>query len=74
MKEPGLDGRHRDKKAGAIRQKRSDATLRDLAGRALPESARKRGAEISTDPAKAKDFLARAGIVDSKGKLTKRYK
>jgi hypothetical protein len=39
MKEPGLDGRHRDKrppKAGEIQQKRSDALNRNL-NRPIPE-------------------------------------
>jgi hypothetical protein len=39
MKEPGLDGRHRDKnppKAGEIQQKRSDALNRNLS-RPIPQ-------------------------------------
>ena len=39
MKEPGLDGRHRDKtrpKAGEIQQKRSDALNKNLS-RPIPE-------------------------------------
>lgn len=40
MKEPGLDGRHRDKtppKSGEIQQKRSDTLNKNLAGGPIPQ-------------------------------------
>lgn len=56
MKEPGLDGRHRDK-TGEIQQKRGDTLNKNLPGGAIPqfspnaklETMRKETGKISID-------------------------